>query len=108
MCSRAPAKTTTCLARGATIPTHFVRGNSGHDGIYDSGGKDKLDLSNYSRSELKVEPDDLNNNGEPDSLLLRLGKSWQNTVVIEGFYDDKKSTPAFDRSPGYIEVILVK
>jgi hypothetical protein len=26
--------------------THFVRGNSGRDGIYDSGGRDKLLLTN--------------------------------------------------------------
>jgi Ca2+-binding RTX toxin-like protein len=31
--------------------THFVRGNSGKDIIVDSGGKDKLVLTNYKLSE---------------------------------------------------------
>ena len=87
--------------------TSFVRGNSGRDGIYDSGGRDKLVLTNYSRSEVKFEAVDWNNNGKPDSLGLRLGGS-QNTVLIAYYYDDTRSRPPFNRGPGYIEDILTK
>ncbi len=87
--------------------TNFVRGNSGRDGIYDSGGRDKLVLTNYSRSEVKFEAVDWNNNGKPDSLGLRLGGS-QNTVLIADFYDDTRSKPPWRFGPGNIEVIQLK
>jgi hypothetical protein len=89
--------------------THFVRGNSGRDGIYDSGGRDKLLLTNYSRSEVKFEAVDyLNNNGKFDSLGIVLGKGRQNTVIIAAYFDDTRSKPPFRRGRGDIEVIQVK
>jgi hypothetical protein len=51
--------------------TNFVRGNSGVDDIYDSGGKDKLVLTAYSRSEIlkRATPVDyLTKNGKVDGL----------------------------------------
>jgi Ca2+-binding RTX toxin-like protein len=89
--------------------THFVRGNSGRDAIYDSGGRDKLLLTNYSRSEVKFEAVDyLNNNGKPDSLGIVLGKGNQNTVIIAAFFDDTRSKPPWRFGPGYIEDIQFK
>jgi hypothetical protein len=87
--------------------THFVRGNSGHDLIIDSGGKDKLLLTNYSGSELKSDIFDTNNNGKADSLGLRLAGK-KNTVLIVGYFDDTRSKPPFPRGLGNIERILVK
>src|SRR5215210_4089104 len=40
--------------------THFVRGNSGNDGIIDSGGKDHLLLLNYTQSEVRLFYSDIN------------------------------------------------
>ena len=89
--------------------THFVRGNSGKDVIVDSGGKDKLLLANYSVSEIKLYPQDVNNNGKTDSLGLVLGKGNKNTVLIVGYFDDTKKRPPLNahHGPGYIEHILV-
>jgi hypothetical protein len=86
--------------------THFVRGNSGHDGIVDSGGKDKLLLTNYSQSEVKSDVVDTNSNGKADSFGLRLAGT-KNTVLMVGYFNDKRSKPPFPRGPGYIERILV-
>jgi Ca2+-binding RTX toxin-like protein len=89
--------------------THFVRGNSGRDVIADSGGRDKLVLTNYSKSEVKpYAVDYVNNNGKPDSLGLKLGKGSQNTVIIVYFYNDKRSKPPWRFGPGYIEDIQFK
>jgi hypothetical protein len=90
--------------------THFVRGNSGNDGIVDSGGKDKLLLTNYSASEIKLYPQDVNKNGKTDSLGLFLGKGNKNTVLIVNYFDDTKKRPPLNahHGPGYIEVIGVK
>jgi hypothetical protein len=86
--------------------TNFVRGNSGHDWIIDSGGKDKLLLTNYSGSELKSDFVDTNNNGKADSLGIRLAGK-KNTVLIVGYFADTRSKPPFPRGPGYIEQVLV-
>jgi hypothetical protein len=90
--------------------THFVRGNFGRDGIYDSGGRDQLVLSNYSRSEIKWVSDlDLNNNGRADSVVFQPGRSWrQNYVLVANYWDDTRSKPPFKRGPGYIEVLQTK
>ena len=90
--------------------TNFVRGNSGNDAIADSGGKDKLLLTNYSISEIKLYPIDLNKNGKTDSLGLYLGKGNKNTVLIANFFDDTKKRPPLNahHGPGYIEVIQAK
>jgi hypothetical protein len=54
------------LAKGGNDTyTHFVRGNSGHDLIYESGGKDKLLLTNYLKSEVKAYLQDFNNRAKP-------------------------------------------
>ena len=86
--------------------THFVRGNSGKDVIVDSGGKDKLILTNYSQTELKPDFVDTNSNGKADSFGLRMAGT-KNTVLIVGYFNDKRSKPPFPRGPGYIERILV-
>jgi Ca2+-binding RTX toxin-like protein len=86
--------------------THFVRGNSGKDVLVDSGGKDKLVLTNYSQTELKSDLVDTNSNGKVDSFGLRLAGT-KNTVLIVGYFNDKRSKPPFPRGPGYIERILV-
>jgi hypothetical protein len=96
--------------------TNFVRGNSGNDGIADSGGKDKLLLTNYSVSEIKLYPQDVNKNGKTDSLGVVLGKVTKkpkNSVLILNYFDDTKKKPPLplpntDRGPGYIEVIQAK
>jgi Ca2+-binding RTX toxin-like protein len=89
--------------------TSFVRGNSGRDAIYDSGGSDKLLLNNYAKSEVKIEAlDYVNNNGKADSLGIVLGKGTKNTVVILYYFDDTKSKGPFPRGPGYIELIQAK
>ena len=84
--------------------THFVRGNSGNDVIVDSGGRDKLILTNYLQSEVKPVVLDVNKNGKADSLGLFLGKGTRNTVIIGNYYDDTKRKAPFRRGPGYIEV----
>jgi hypothetical protein len=94
--------------RGNDTYTHFVRGNSGHDLIYDTGGKDKLLLTNYSNSEVRGRPYDVDNNGKPDGLQVKLGKGNQNQLIIGNYFDNTKSKPPFYRGPGYIEDILVK
>ena len=88
--------------------TNFVRGNSGNDLIADSGGKDKLLLTNYSKSEIKLYYQDVNKNGKVDSLGVVLGKGNKNTVLIISYYDDTKKKPPFPRGPGYIELIQAK
>jgi hypothetical protein len=85
--------------------TQFARGNSGNDGIIDSGGKDELNLPNYSKYEVKLISQDVNKNGKADSLGLVLGKSKKNTVLILNHYDDTRSKPPYYRGPGYIEKI---
>jgi hypothetical protein len=90
--------------------TNFVRGNSGNDLILDSGGKDKLLLTNYSVSEIKLYPQDVNKNGKTDSLGLVLGKGNKNTVLIVNYFDDTKKRPPLNahHGPGYIELIQAK
>jgi hypothetical protein len=90
--------------------TNFVRGNSGNDLIADSKGKDKLLLTNYSNSELKLYPIDVNKNGKTDSLGIYLGKGNKNTVLIANYFDDTKKRPPLNANhgPGYIEDIQVK
>jgi hypothetical protein len=105
---KSSSKDNNMLAKGGNDTyTDFVRGNSGHDGILDSGGRDKLVLTNYLRSEVKAGVLDTNNNGKVDSFYLLLG-GMQNTVVILDYYDDSRSKPPFNRGPGYIEDILTK
>ena len=88
--------------------THFVRGNSGHDYIFDSGGKDHLYLTNYLKGEVKVVPLDLDKNGKADSVLLNLGKGGKNHVLVDSFYDDTKRKGPFSPGRGYIEDVRVK
>jgi hypothetical protein len=88
--------------------TNFVKGNSGRDAIIDSGGRDKLLLTNYAKSEVKLEALDTNKNGKADSLGIILGKGTKNTVLILGYFDDTKRKGPFPRGPGYIEAIQVK
>jgi hypothetical protein len=93
--------------------TNFVRGNSGHDLIADSGGKDKLVLTNYKASEVGVGALDTNKNGKADSLVVFLDKKGtKNYVVIADHLDDNKSRakkPSTWRpGPGYIEVVQFK
>jgi hypothetical protein len=90
--------------------THFVRGNFGRDGIVDSGGRDKLVLTNYKRSEVKWVFDlDLNNNGRADSVVFQPGKSWRkNYVLVANYWDDRRRKPPYKPGPGYIEVILTR
>jgi hypothetical protein len=79
------------LARGDNDTyRHFVRGNSGYDLIYDTGGKDKLVLTNYSRSEVRGRPYDVDNNGKPDGLQVKLGKGNQNQLIIGNYFDNTK------------------
>jgi hypothetical protein len=92
--------------QGNDTYTHFVRGNSGRDGIGDSGGRDKLVLTNYAEYELKFVPVDLiNNNDKADSLAIYLGKGTKNTVSIYNAYDDTKSKAPFPHGRGWIEDI---
>jgi RTX calcium-binding nonapeptide repeat (4 copies) len=88
--------------------THFVWGNSGDDGIIDSGGKDKLLLTQYRDSEVKDGWYDTNKNGKADALGLYLGKGSKNFVMIYNYYDDTKSGNPNCGCPhgrGYIEHI---
>jgi RTX calcium-binding nonapeptide repeat (4 copies) len=85
--------------------THFVRGNSGNDGIIDSGGKDHLLLLNYTKSEVKFRWFDINENGNADALGIYLGKGSKNTVMIYNAYDDTKSKAPFPHGRGWIEDI---
>ena len=91
--------------------TNFVRGNSGVDDIFDSGGKDKVVLTAYSKSEvfkLASPVDYLTKNGKPDSLVLPLDKKGKNGIIILGFYDDTKSKAPLRPGVGYIEVFQFK
>jgi Ca2+-binding RTX toxin-like protein len=93
--------------------TNFVRGNSGKDSIVDSGGKDKLVLTNYKTSELNIVAADVNENGKADSFFVFLDKKGtKNYVAIIGALDDKKSLvnkpSTWVKGPGYIEVLLTK
>jgi hypothetical protein len=88
--------------------THFVRGNSGNDGIIDSGGKDHLFLLNYTQSEVRLFYYDINKNGKADSLGIYLGKGSKNFVLIYNAYDDTKSKPPFRPGRGWIEDVRVK
>jgi hypothetical protein len=87
--------------------THFVRGNSGHDAIVDSGGRDTLLLTNYTELDVKFVPLDVNKNGKADSLSIYLGKGSKNTVVIYNAYDDTKRKAPFPHGRGWIEDIRV-
>jgi Ca2+-binding RTX toxin-like protein len=91
--------------------THFVRGNSGVDLIFDSGGKDKLVLTAYSKSEVlkRAAPVDyLTKNGKPDSLVLQLDRKGKNGIIAAAFYDDTRSKPPLRPGVGYIEVFQFK
>jgi hypothetical protein len=92
--------------------TNFAKGNFGQDAILDSGGKDRILLTNYSVRELKLFYYDANNNGKIDSLLIEAPKtSGPNAIVILGHYDDRsKKCPKPDCRPGsgYIEDIRAK
>jgi len=88
--------------------THFVRGNSGNDGIIDSGGKDHLLLLNYTQSEVRLFYSDINKNGKADSLGIYLGKGSKNFVLIYNAYDDTKSKAPFRPGRGWIEDVRVK
>jgi Ca2+-binding RTX toxin-like protein len=91
--------------------THFVRGNSGVDEIFDSGGKDKLVLTAYSWSEVRKRAtpvDYLTKNGKPDSLVLPLDRKGKNGIIVVAFYDDTRSKPPLRPGVGYIEVIQTK
>src|SRR5215212_3473992 len=86
--------------------TNFVRGNSGLDLILDTGGTDKLLLTNYHKSEVQISAEDVvNKNGKADSLLLTLGKGTQNQVLIAYYFDDTRSKPPYKRGSGLIEAI---
>jgi RTX calcium-binding nonapeptide repeat (4 copies) len=112
--------------------TNFARGNSGDDVISDGfsgghtvvGGRDKLLLTNYRKSEISYAVLDQNGNGKADGLGYILGSGGQstqrlqtwdilnppgkNTVHIANYYDDTRSKPPFRRGRGYIESIWVK
>jgi hypothetical protein len=112
--------------------TNFARGNSGDDIISDGfsgghtvvGGRDKLLLTNYRKSEISYAVLDQNGNGKADGLGYILGSGGQstqrlqtwdilnppgkNTVHIANYYDDTRSKPPFRRGRGYIESIWVK
>ena len=93
--------------------TNFVRGKSGFDQILDSGGKDKLVLTNYKVSELTILGADTNKNGKADSIFIFLDKkATKNVVVLVDALDDNKSLAkkpnTWRPGPGYIEVLLTK
>jgi hypothetical protein len=87
--------------------THFERAGSGYDGIIDSGGKDKLLLTQYNDWEVKLRWYDINENGKADALGIHLDKKgWKNFVMIYDYYDDTKSGNCpCPRGRGYIEHI---
>jgi hypothetical protein len=96
---------------GKDTYTNFVRGNSGVDLIFDSGGKDKLVLTAYSESEVfkRASAEDyVNKNGKADSLVLPLDRKGKNGIILAAFYDDTRSKPPWRPGPGYIEVIQFK
>jgi Ca2+-binding RTX toxin-like protein len=91
--------------------TNFVKGNSGFDQILDSGGKDKLLLTNHSTADTLAL--DTNKNGKADSLAIFLDpKGNKNVVLIRAFFDDKKSIPnkpkTWRAGFGYIEIFQLK
>ena len=91
--------------------TNFARGNSGVDFILDSGGKDKLLLTNYSQ--FGTSALDVNKNGKADSLGIYLDpKGVKNAVLIRLYFDDEKSIPnkpkTWRAGFGFIEVIQFK
>jgi len=87
--------------------TNFLKSIAGKDSIGDDSGKDTLQLTDYSKSELKTAPADVNNNGKADTLIIFLG-SQQNWVGLLDYYDDSSSQPPFPTGGGYIEVIQCK
>jgi Ca2+-binding RTX toxin-like protein len=104
---KSTSKNNVMLGKGGNDTyTNFVRGNSGVDTIFDSGGKDKLVLTAYSKSEVlkRATPVDyLTKNGKPDTLVLALDSKGKNGIIIAGFYDDTKSKAPLRPGPGYIE-----
>jgi hypothetical protein len=97
--------------RGNDTYTNFVKGNSGFDQILDSGGKDKLLLTNYRTADTLAL--DTNKNGKADALAIFLDpKGTKNTVLIRLYFDDKKSIPnkpkTWRAGIGYIESIQLK
>jgi hypothetical protein len=94
--------------------TNFVRGNSGVDHIYDTGGTDTLALTAFSKSEVQnlfrraAHVDFYPKNGKADTLVLPLDKRGTNRIVIHGNYDDTRSKPPYRPGVGYIEFIQTK
>jgi hypothetical protein len=93
--------------------TNFARGNSGRDFILDTGGKDKLVLTNYKVSEVNLVGADTNKNGKADSVYIFLDKrATKNYVVILGALDDKKSLAnkpnTWRPGIGYVEALVFK
>ena len=95
--------------KGNDTYTNFVRGNSGNDVIYDSGGKDSLVLTAYSRKFLNAHASllDANRNGNVDTISWQLGSRGQ-AVGVYMFFDDTRSKPPFRPGRGYIESIWTK
>jgi hypothetical protein len=87
--------------------TNFLKSIAGKDTIGDDSGKDTLQLTDYSQSELKTGVADVNNNGKADTLVIFLG-SQQNWVALLDYYDDSSSEPPFRLGNGLIENIPCK
>jgi hypothetical protein len=87
--------------------TNFLKSIAGKDTIGDDSGKDTLQLTDYSQSELKGAPADVNNNGKADTLVIFLG-SQQNWVALLDYFDDTRSEPPFRLGNGLIENIPCK
>jgi hypothetical protein len=99
------------LKGGNDTYTNFVRGTSGRNQIFDSGGKDTLVLTAFSSSEVlkRATPVDfVTKNGKVDTLVLPLDRNGTNGIIIEYFYDDTRSKPPFRPGVGYIEVVKTK
>jgi hypothetical protein len=93
--------------------TGFVKGKSGVDGTYDTGGRDTLVLTAYSESELVVIADDVDKNGKAETLQIYLGgPRTKNIVILYNHLDNKRSLvnkpSTWTRGPGYIEVVQTK
>ena len=90
---------------GGDTYTNFAFANFGKDIIADTSGTDKLMLTNYPKRGAKFFPLDLNENGNPDSVLIEPGRSSQHWVAVLGFFAD---TAQLNPGPGFIESIRFK
>jgi hypothetical protein len=95
--------------------TNFVKPKTGYDTINDTGGKDKLVLTDYTRDEIYGHTLCLDEDadGKTDGVWIDIPPSpdrpkIKNAVKVLNYFNDKDRGCPGVRGPGYIENIQVK